>query len=61
MAAGVRKPKKTKAEDEAEVIARMEAAGPSDERLRELVRKHPAPQQWFYENGSPAAKIKRNR
>ena len=31
---------------------RVEAAGPMGEKLRQLVRKHPVPQQWYEEDES---------
>jgi hypothetical protein len=31
---------------------RVEAAGPAGEKLRQLVKKHPAPQQWYEESES---------
>ncbi len=34
-------------------IRRMEAAGPSGEKLRQLVKRHPAPQQWYDEENGP--------
>ena len=32
-----------------ELVRRVEAAGPAGEKLRQLVKKHPAPQQWYDE------------
>ena len=40
--------KATKVEEAA--IERMEKAGPRGEALRQLVRKHRAPQQWYDED-----------
>ena len=38
---------------EAELIAQMEQAGPSRAKLRRLVKKHPAPQEWYDQADSP--------
>jgi hypothetical protein len=39
-----------------ELARRVEAAGPAGERLRQLVKKHPVPQQWYDEEGASGEK-----
>jgi hypothetical protein len=43
------------------LIRQMEAAGPTGEKLRRLVKKHPAPQQWYDEDGAGAKSPKSKR
>jgi hypothetical protein len=43
-----RKPKRPSANDR--LIEMMERMAPSKQRLRRLVKKHPAPQRWYDED-----------
>jgi hypothetical protein len=42
-------------------IERMEAAAPSGEKLRQLVKKNSAPQQWYDEDETSVKAAKRKR
>jgi hypothetical protein len=59
MAAATRKARKPGSS--AALIRKMESAPPSSERLSQLVKKHPAPQQWYDEAGATAVKPRRKR
>jgi hypothetical protein len=61
MPAVTRKARKPKDYKSAALIQQLETAEPSSERLRRLVKKHPAPQQWYDEAGVARVKSKRKR
>jgi hypothetical protein len=57
----VRKSRKSSKGRRESLIRRMETAGPTGEKLRRLVRKHPAPQQWYDEDAAEAKTPKLKR
>lgn len=61
MAAVSRKARKAAELDEAALVEQMEKAGPRGEQLRQLVRKHPAPQEWYDQDAHIAKTPKRRR
>lgn len=60
MAGVARKTRKPPQVDEAARIEQMEKAGPRADQLRQLVKKFPAPLQW-YDEVKPIRKPKRRR
>jgi hypothetical protein len=55
MASAIPKPRKPRKTAQDTAVDRMEFAGPSGEELRRLVKKHPAPQQWYDEDQTPTS------
>jgi hypothetical protein len=54
MATAPRKARKSSKAGRAWLIRQMESAGPKGEALGRLVKKHPAPQQWYDEDNAGA-------
>jgi hypothetical protein len=61
MATIARKRRKSRRTSRSSLIEQMEAAAPSGDKLRRLVKRHPAPQEWYDEDDSAARTPKPRR